>query len=448
MSSFANPETKEAEPVAGTSESTAMVQTEVGLVPATMATTSVPIVIPKEPEIDRTTAYKPADADLKAHDMMLEMLSYRRPARSKSEIKFINRFIIPLQVEVDKYGNYYKKIGKAPVVWCSHLDTVHTEGGKQKLGYDMAEVGIAEKEKSSCLGADDTAGVWLMVQMILAKTPGLYLFHRDEEGGRKGSEFIAKYMPSHLKGYKFAIALDRKGTTSIITHQMSKRCCSGEFADSLAGELDMGYVLDDTGSYTDSASYTGIIGECTNLSVGYRNAHSSFERQDREFLFKLRDKLIKLDVYKLDNCRKAGTVEYKTYPSAATGSTHSHNVPYYYGQGDDDYSQWEQNGYWDGTKWIEPKKKGTGLDFSPGVRRSSATGVNGTGRTVYGSPANKCVSDDDDEPTHDVDIQKDYDKMVKCVARNPEAVADILEQFGYGYDELSAEILSTGILNC
>ena len=184
------------------------------LVPATTATTSVPVVIPpktKEPEVDRTTAYKPSKENEEAHEMMLEMLSYRRPARSKSEIKFINRFIIPLQVEVDKYGNYYKRIGKAPVVWCSHLDTVHTEGGRQKLGYDMDEVGIAEKEKSSCLGADDTAGVWLMVQMILAKTPGLYLFHRDEEGGRKGSEFIAKYMSSHIQDMKFAIAFGSQG---------------------------------------------------------------------------------------------------------------------------------------------------------------------------------------------------------------------------------------------
>lgn len=445
MSSFAKTETKEVEPVAGTSESV--------LVPATTATTSVPVVIPKEPEVDRTVAYKPSKADEDAHEMLLEMLTYRRPARSKSEAKFINRFIIPLKVEVDKYGNYYKRIGKAPVVWCCHLDTVHTEGGRQKLGYDMAEVGIAEKEKSSCLGADDTAGVWLMVQMITAKVPppGLYIFHRDEEGGRKGSEFIAKYMPSQLDGMKFAIALDRKGVTSIITHQMSKRCCSGEFADSLASELDMGFLLDDTGSYTDTASYVGIIGECTNLSVGYHNAHSSFERQDREFLFKLRDKLLKLDVAKLDNCRKAGTVEYKTYTSTYLGTSTGRSSHYYYGgEGDDDYSQWQQ-GYWDGNKWIEPKKSLVaelgGHPNSHGVRRSSATGVNGTGRTEYGSPANKCVSDDDDEPTHDVDIVKDYEKMVKCITRNPEAVADILEQMGYGYEELSAEILQAGVLN-
>jgi hypothetical protein len=381
--------------------------------------------------------------------MLLDMLSYRRPARSKSEKKFINRFIIPLTVEVDKYGNFYKRIGKSPVVWCSHLDTVHTEGGTQRLGYDMAEVGIAEKEKSSCLGADDTAGVWLMVQMIMAKTPGLYLFHRDEEGGRKGSEFIAKFMPSQIKDAHFAIALDRKGTTSIITHQMSKRCCSSEFADSLAIELGMEFTKDDTGSYTDTASYTDIIGECTNLSVGYRNAHSSFERQDREFLFKLRDKLIKLDVAKLANVRKAGAVEYKTYGGTSTFKSDHY---YYGGEGAEDYSQWE-SGKWIGGKWVDGHRKETGKDLggypnSHGVRHSSSAGTNGTGRTVYGSPANKCVSDDDDEPTHDVDIDKDYARMVKCITRNPEAVADILEQFGYGYDELSAEILQSGVLNC
>lgn len=417
------------------------------------AATSVPVVLPKDKpavEIDRTMAYEPTPENVQAHAILLEMHTYRRPARSKTEKKFINKFLIPLGLEVDKYGNFYKKIGKSPILWSSHTDTVHTEGGIQSLGFDMAEFGISEKEKSSCLGADDTAGVWLMVQMILAKVPGLYIFHRDEEGGRKGSEWISKHMASHLKDSKFAIALDRKGTTSIITHQMSRRCCSGDFCDSLAAQLGLGLKADDTGSYTDTASYVGIIPECTNISVGYYNAHSSFERLDRDFIFKLRDALIAMDQTKLIETRVAGTTEYKTY-TVTTSSYRNGEHAYDYGQmADDCYGS--EDGYWNGNRFVRYKQNGTGVDFgghpnSHGARQSSHVGANGTGRTVYGSPANKCVSDDDDEPTRDVDIQKDYEGMVKLIARNPEAVADILEQFGYGYDELSAEILQIGVIN-
>lgn len=437
MSTFAK--TSEAETVADTGTPTDGMAL---LAPAGNETaSSVPVVVPEvEPAIDRTTAWQPTPENKKAHDLLLDMHTFRRPARSKTERKFINKFLIPLKLEVDKYGNYYKQVGKSSVLWACHTDTVHTEGGLQSLGFDMAEFGISEKQKSNCLGADDTAGVWLMVQMIEAKVPGLYIFHRDEEGGRKGSEWVAKYMSKYLAHIKFAIALDRKATTSIITHQMSRRCCSGDFADSIAAQLDLGYKADDTGSYTDTVSYVDLIPECTNLSVGYYNAHSSFERLDRDHIFKLRDKLIGLDQKKLIATRVAGTKEYKTHTqvsSAYKGGQH-----YYYGRDDDDYSQWMGDGHWEKGVWIPHSKTEIGCNLNPTTGTS-----NNTGRTVYGSPANKCVTEEN-EDTPEIDVQKDYEGMVKLITRNPEAVADILEQFGYGYDELSAEILQTGVLNC
>ena len=419
--------------------------TPLDLVPATTANTAIVTVVPpKQPKIDRTTAYNPPQGLEKAHNMLLDMLSYKRPARSKAERAFINRFIIPLKVEVDKYGNFYKKIGTSAVLWSCHVDTVHDDSGKQVIGFDMDEIGIAEKGKSNCLGGDDTCGVWLMVQMILANVPGLYIFHREEEVGRKGSEFIAKYMSSHLKPIRFAIALDRKGDTSIITHQMGKRCCSDEFTKSLAEQLGMGYKADDTGSYTDTASYVGLIGECTNLSVGFRNAHQATERIDRAHMFKLREKLLTIDESKLANVRVAGTTEYKSY---SVGTTYSNGMAYSYGQGEDDYT-WAETGHWEGGKWVPPLKKGTGLDFGGHANSyGKRLGSNSREAVVYGTPVDKLVKDDDDEPTGNVaDIQKDYDMMVKLIVKNAEAVADILEQYGYGYDELSSEIMQTGAI--
>jgi len=37
------------------------------------------------------------------------------------------------------------------------------------------------------------------------------------------------------------------------------------------------YAPDDTGSYTDTAEFIGVIPECTNISVGYEREHSANE---------------------------------------------------------------------------------------------------------------------------------------------------------------------------
>ena len=57
----------------------------------------------------------------------------------------------------------------------------------------------------------------------------------------------------------------------------------------------MGHRLDTGGSFTDTANYDGIIPECTNLSVGYHNAHSGRENQEIPYLLDFRDALIEID---------------------------------------------------------------------------------------------------------------------------------------------------------
>lgn len=257
-----------------------------------------------------------------------DMLSYCRPHKSRTEGRFIAKYIWPLGVSFDKFGNAYKQIGDNPkVLWSSHLDTVHTKHGMQDIVWKQdKKTGelffLVGKAKSACLGADDTAGVWLMVEMIKNNIPGLYIFHRGEEVGRLGSNWIATNNKTALTGIKYAIAFDRRGEKSIITHQMSKKSCSDEFAKSLAEQLGLGHTCDNTGSYTDTASYVDLIPECTNISAGYNNAHCWNEESNVDYLFKLRNALLKLDVTKLVEARKAGDNErlVSSYSGAAYGS--------------------------------------------------------------------------------------------------------------------------------
>lgn len=239
------------------------------------------------------------------------MLHWRRPAGSKTEKRFVREYVdsIPGMTR-DEYGNRVLRIGDSPVLWSSHTDSVHSIGGRQSIVRDGNILRLAPSEaQSSCLGADCATGVWIMRQMALRGIPGLYIWHRDEEIGGHGSSWIAKRNPRALDGIVFAIALDRRGRDSIITHQ-GARCCSDQFARSIMAQLPDSYMPDSTGIFTDTANYTGIIGECSNLSVGYERAHSKDETQDVQFAADLLESLCALDVSRLVASRQAGEAEF------------------------------------------------------------------------------------------------------------------------------------------
>ncbi len=229
---------------------------------------------------------------------LLDMLTYMRPVDSDVEVAFTSRYVASLPgATVDRFGNWHVTIGDSPILWSCHTDTVHSHAGRQTVHYDPLSgiVRLSKKSRryASCLGADDTAGVWLMQQMVKRGVPGHYIFHYGEEVGGRGSNDIADHAPELLDGALFAIALDRKGTGDVITKQFG-RCCSEAFAVSLAGELNAmpGFAFTSApGIYTDTANYVGIVGECTNLSVGYEGAHSKAETLNTRFLSKLLEAL-------------------------------------------------------------------------------------------------------------------------------------------------------------
>ena len=211
------------------------------------------------------------------------MLEYKRPHGSGGDELFRTRFLKPLGCEEDIHGNLILKIGESPILWSSHTDTVHRDSGFQTLRINESARTIRlsrrSRRSSNCLGADDTAGCFIMREMILASVPGLYIFHYGEESGGLGSGALAWKTPETLDGISFAIALDRAGTADIITSQgwmMGGECCSKAFVSSLAGQLP-GTWKGARGVYTDTAEYQEIVPECTNLSVGYYLQHTSNE---------------------------------------------------------------------------------------------------------------------------------------------------------------------------
>lgn len=255
---------------------------------------------------------RPIDSDYKIQpeylDELVRIFKYKRPAGSKGEEEFITSMIDPIPgMQIDEFGNRMLTIklpngDKPTTAFSCHTDTVHRTDGIQTIVHDI-DNRIMSKADGECLGADDGAGCFILFQLIENKTPGHYFFHREEEIGGNGSDYIAKTFPEFFNNIDRMIAFDRKGTQDIITNQWHD-CASDQFAYHLADKLGMGHKPDPTGSFTDSANYTHLINECTNVSIGYSGAHTASEKLDYEYLFKLTDVLLTIDFETLITVRK------------------------------------------------------------------------------------------------------------------------------------------------
>ena len=195
-------------------------------------------------------------------------------------------------------------------LFSSHLDTVHAKAGYQQVLWDEDLALFYKDDEYGCLGADDGAGVWLMLNMIDAGVPGHYFFHYGEERGGVGSVGMSSYHSRYLSQFQRAIAFDRRGTGDVITHQAVGRCCSDEFAVALSSALNkfdrMGYKPCSGGIFTDTANYIYEIGECTNLSCGYQDEHSKDEVLDFEHLSAMRLACINMNWEDLPSVRAPG----------------------------------------------------------------------------------------------------------------------------------------------
>jgi hypothetical protein len=347
---------------------------------------------------------------------LCDMLTYRRVSGSRTENKFIRRWIMPLGAKPDSFGNHILRIGDSPVMFSSHTDSVHRTAGRQRLLYKHGVLTVKHPPASNkpakaktvtrsyqsfastnnqCLGADDAVGCWIMQQMAQAKVPGLYIWHRQEESGGLGSSYIADNHRELLTGIKAAIAFDRRGTTDVITHQAGGRCASNVFAQSLAGQLPGRFVPDSGGIFTDTANYTGIIGECTNISVGYEHEHTSHESLDLAHALRVRNAMLEFDASRLEYSRVPGTGKY------------------------DNGCHWGMSGHDYG---------GYGGYSSP-----------------YGNDhyANRDIWDDVDQ-TPSSNRGGDFDDMVELIRLNPTEVADLLESYGFDRKGLLEEMRDRG----
>jgi hypothetical protein len=254
-------------------------------------------------------------------------LSMRRPHGSVEEGRLLASLVSPKLLDrthIDEVGNLHIDLRSQPqhtTLFVAHVDTVHATGGPNKFterdgmwraipappqpmvqkrspkGKPVVNAKTREpimvpapgwrSSRDNVLGADDGAGVAMLAALIADQLPAYYLFTRGEECGGIGAKHVADKYRATLRQMKRAIAFDRKDVFSVITHQGWGRCASNLFAEALSDALNdhgLMYMPDDTGVYTDTAEFTDLIPECTNLSAGYYKEHTDMEHLDTRHL--------------------------------------------------------------------------------------------------------------------------------------------------------------------
>jgi len=95
------------------------------------------------------------------------------------------RDLFPEGLKKDTWGNYVYTIGQSRTIFAAHLDTVSKDFVKVK---HIIDGNIIRTDGKTTLGADDKAGITVMLWMIKNEVPGNYYFLSVKKLGVLGQE--------------------------------------------------------------------------------------------------------------------------------------------------------------------------------------------------------------------------------------------------------------------
>jgi hypothetical protein len=279
------------------------------------------------PKTAPSAAPDPANFALLTH-----ILKSKRHHLSKGDMQFrewLKKQLEGMGVDLSvKAGNLVATTDpKSDVMFSCHVDTCHSAGSSgedfQNLEFDtnLGHIFLAQdsKTKGNVLGADDGAGIYIMLRMIAAKVPATYVFHVGEEVGCVGSRAMLAQESKWLEKFSLAVAFDRPQNYEVIHTQGGEACASIKCAVALAKALstdELAYECSANGVLTDTKIYKGIIAECFNIGVGYAFQHSSEEYLDVYHLEALSKRCCEVDWTSLPIDRDPKVVPKPTYYGA------------------------------------------------------------------------------------------------------------------------------------
>lgn len=165
-----------------------------------------------------------------------------------------------------KTPEYLYAIGDIPIALVAHMDTVFKTPPKH-IYYDESKGVIWSPEG---LGADDRAGVFMILKILQTGLRPTIIFTTDEEKGALGAEKMVKDSKEPFSELNYIIQLDRRGTCDCVFYD----CANSEFIQYVE---KFGFI-ENFGSFSDISEICpawGIAG--VNLSVGYEDEHTVSE---------------------------------------------------------------------------------------------------------------------------------------------------------------------------
>lgn len=202
--------------------------------------------------------------------MTSEKLIKRLVTMSESEVYCtMEEFLCEHYYDVDCDSEYLLAHGTAPVVLVAHIDTVWADAPFKEVYHDKEE-GVIWSPNG--LGADDRAGIAMIIQLIKSGLRPWVLLTRHEEGGAQSARYMADNINFiNFEGVKYFIELDRRGYNEAVFYN----CNNKDFIDFIIKNYGFKYK---NGTYSDISYLMPAAKICgVNLSCGYYNEHSEAE---------------------------------------------------------------------------------------------------------------------------------------------------------------------------
>ena len=206
-------------------------------------------------------------------------------ANDEAMITYILQWLkqLSVTVQVDTFGNIYVTKGVAKSYPCvvAHTDTVQqilTEIELHRSGDTIFAFDPIERRQYG-IGGDDKVGVYITLQLLVDLPVMKAVFFREEEMGRRGSNYSMRNHKEFYTDCGFVLMADRRGNNDIITVSGGLNITSAEFLETCDPIFTKYGYLDAIGICTDVDVLTrqGIGVSTVNLSCGYHEPHTSKE---------------------------------------------------------------------------------------------------------------------------------------------------------------------------
>ena len=169
---------------------------------------------------------------------------------------------------------YIVAVGDIPIALVAHMDTVFFQS-MTHMYYDQRKGVLWSPEG---LGADDRAGIYMILQIIQSGLRPSIILTTDEERGGVGAQKLAK-SECPIPFLKYMIQLDRHGANDCVFYD----CYNTDFIDYIES---FGFA-EAIGSFSDISFLMPAWKICgVNLSVGYYDEHTTSETLNVNLMYR------------------------------------------------------------------------------------------------------------------------------------------------------------------